>query len=92
MGLLVQVPWTSVSVLPRRASPVIVGGVVLDGGSGLITSVAAEVASADPPALVAVSCTFSLWPASPSTGTYVWPSAPGMFVQLLPTLSHCCHL
>ena len=94
MGLLVQEPWTSVSVWPCLAVPVIVGGLVLDGGSGSTTAVASELAALPaPPALLAVSSTLSLWPTSPSTGTYSCLVAPEMGVQLarVPSPLHCSH-
>jgi hypothetical protein len=44
VGAGVQVPFASVSVWPGCATPEIVGGEVLVGGSGATTGVGAEVA------------------------------------------------
>src|SRR5438105_3090053 len=83
VGLFDQLPGCSVRVLPCCAVPVIVGRAVFPGGEGATTVVAADLALASPPALVDISSTLMVWPASAATGTYVWLVAPEIDVQLL---------
>ena len=53
----VHVPWFTLSVEPSCVVPLITGGVVLTGGSAVVTELAGDVAVAEPALLVAVTLT-----------------------------------
>src|ERR1700736_1799738 len=80
VGPLVHLPCASVSVLPSRVSPAIVGGASLLGGwmrLGCTTLEALEVAGLlAPPALLAVSWTSIVCPISAAMSLYVCAVAP----------------
>jgi hypothetical protein len=80
-------------VWPTTALPLIVGGDVFAGaepGEGT-ADVWLEVAADDPAALVAVTLTRSVEPASPEAGAYEVLTAPERAEQLLPEPSHRSH-
>ncbi len=62
----VQVPTAAVSVWPSRAVPAIFGEAVFFGPTpaAVTTSVATDVAAADPESFFAVTTTRSRWPTS----------------------------
>ena len=81
----------SFSVWPWSRTPVTVGGDVFDGTGTATTAVAAELVDVEPEELVAVSTTTIVWPTSEGWSVYVWPVAPGMFVQFFTEPSQSCH-
>jgi hypothetical protein len=92
VGLPLQTPVDPVKVWPTWAVPVMVGGEFGTGApAGWTTPVAADVALALPPALVAVTRTRMVAPRSASVSTYDAPVAPAASVQVAPDGSHRCH-
>ena len=92
MGLPVQVPLAAVSVWPWVAVPLIAGAAVLVGaGWGAMTAVWEEVEGVDPPLLLAVTTTRTVWPTSVPVRAWLLAVAPEMLVQLAPEVLQSCH-
>ena len=91
MGVPVQVPWSAASVLPSRAVPVIVGGVLSAGATAAIAPLAADAAEALPAAFVAVTSTRTVAPTSAAVRSRVCAVEPAMSEQFAPPASQRCH-
>ena len=94
MGLLVHVPFCSLSVWPCSVVPEIVGAAVFTGAPGGTTAaLAAEVAGLpEPPALLAVSCTLIVCADVVADGYVCLASvAPGIATQPSPLPSQRSH-
>ena len=72
------------SVCPSTVEPLIAGRTVLTGAMFAMTTVAADVAFAEPTPFVAVTATRIVEPTSAAPRTYVVPVAPAMSTQLAP--------
>ena len=90
-GSQLQPPSVVESVRPLIVVPLTTGAVVLAGGAGAITAVAAEVASVEPAPLVAVTATRIVPPASGAASVYVLAPAPAMSEHALPAESQRRH-
>ena len=71
--------------------PMTAGAVMLTGASGRTTGVSAEACVPVPPALVAVTTTRTVCPASPAVSVRVTAVAPGMSAQPVPAAVQSCH-
>jgi hypothetical protein len=85
------VPTAPVSICPSFTVPAIEGATVFAGASAATFALAAELAEAEPAALLAVTLTRMVSPTSPAARVYVGPVAPTPFSQLPPLVLQSCH-
>jgi len=93
VGLPVQDPVDTLSVLPEDGGPEIEGAAVFDGGAtgAGTTAVTFETAMPLPPLFDAVTAARSVDPTSAEATVYDCFVAPLMLAQLEPPESHLCH-
>src|SRR5215218_5259067 len=94
----VQWPRSTVRVLPTRAVPLIVGGIVLSGWlpvgcepAAAITADGPELAVTVPPGPDIVTTTRIVWPSSAPVATYMRPVSPATTSHASPFASQRCH-
>ena len=91
-GVPVQVPGSTVSVLPSDGSPETLGGVALAGGAAVTGVVGAEVWLVEPPGFVAVTTTTIAWPASARAGRVARRRSRRRCLRsAVPSASQRCH-
>ena len=64
---------------------------LVGAGWGAMTAVCEEVEGVDPPLLLAVTTTRTVWPTSVPVRAWLLAVAPEMLVQLAPEVLQSCH-